>query len=363
MPGPTPGFPLCPLLKLPDKPEFVDAGGILVYDIYMDEKHFTVLDLIDVDLEEHNSLNLKCIGGRKGLVRELKIPDINRPGLALSGFFDSFAHDRIQVFGRGETAYIRKLGEDNASETIQQMFNYPIPCCIFTHDLYPGDTFLEIAENAECPLLQTDLSTTEFSARIMRILSEIFAPRQSIHGVLVEVYGLGVLILGESGVGKSETALELIMHGHRLVADDVVEIHCVNGNIVMGTGANKIIAHHMEIRGMGIINVTHLFGVAAIRDRKQIQLVVKLTEWDSRGNYDRIGIEEQYMELMGVNIPKLEIPVKPGRNIPIIIETAAMNERLKKMGYNAAKEFNQNILNWIESDTARAVYFGSEDII
>ena len=329
----------------------------------MDEKRFTVLDLIDIDLKEHNSLNLKCIGGRKGLVREINIPNINRPGLALSGFFDSFAHDRIQIFGRGEAAYLKKLEEDSTNANIEQMFTYSIPCCIFTHDLFPNKSFAEIAEKAQCPVLQTDLPTSEFSARILRILSEIFAPRQSLHGVLVEVYGLGILILGDSGVGKSETALELIMHGHRLVADDVVDIHCVNGNILLGTGANKIIAHHMEIRGMGIINITHLFGVGAIRDRKEIQLVVKLTEWDSKKNYDRIGIEEQYMELLGVNIPKLEIPVKPGRNIPIIIETAAMNERLKKMGYNAAKEFNQNILKWLESDTAKAVYFGSEDII
>jgi HPr kinase/phosphorylase len=180
---------------------------------------------------------------------------------------------------------------------------------------------------------------------------------------LVEVYGLGILIIGDSGVGKSETALELINRGHRLVADDVVDIHCVSGNILMGTGANKIIGHHMEIRGPGIINVTHLFGVGAIRDRKQIQLVVVLEEWDSKKTYDRLGIEEKYMEFLGVSIPKLELPVKPGRNIPIIIETAAMNERLKKMGYNAAQEFNQNILKWIESDTARSVYFGSEDII
>jgi HPr kinase/phosphorylase len=147
------------------------------------------------------------------------------------------------------------------------------------------------------------------------------------------------------------------------VADDVVDIHCVSGNILTGTGANKIIAHHMEIRGMGIINITHLFGVGAIRDRKQIQLVVKLEDWDSSKNYDRIGMEEQYMEILEVKIPILEIPVKPGRNIPIIIETAAMNERLKKMGYHAAREFNQNILKWIESDTARGVYFGSEDVI
>jgi len=329
----------------------------------MDEKRFTVLDLIDIELKEHNSLNLKCIGGRKGLVKEIKIPDINRPGLALSGFFDSFAHERLQIFGRGEEAYLRKLGEDNKYENIRQMFTYTIPCCIFTHSLSPDETFMEIAEEAQCPLLQTDHETTEFSARIIRILSEIFAPRQSIHGVLVEVYGLGILILGDSGVGKSETALELIMHGHRLVADDVVDIHCVNGNILLGTGANKIIAHHMEIRGMGIINVTHLFGVGAIRDRKEIQLVVKLAEWDSKENYDRLGLEEQYMELLGVSIPKLEIPVKPGRNIPIIIETAAMNERLKTMGYNAAREFNQNILKWLESDTVRGVYYGSEDII
>jgi HPr kinase/phosphorylase len=197
----------------------------------------------------------------------------------------------------------------------------------------------------------------------MRILSNIFAPRQSVHGVLVEVYGLGILILGDSGVGKSETALELIERGHRLVADDVVEIFCVDGNVLTGAGANKIIGHHMEIRGLGIINVTHLFGVRAIRDQKQIQLVVKLEEWDSKKMYDRLGMEEKFSEFLGVSIPKLEIPVKPGRNIPIIIETAAMNERLKKMGYNSAREFNQNILKWIESDAARSVYYGQDDII
>jgi HPr kinase/phosphorylase len=329
----------------------------------MADKDFTVLDLVDLDLKDHNSLNLRCIGGRKGLTRKISIPDLNRPGLALSGFFDSFAYNRIQVYGRGEVAYLRKLEADGKVDTIRQMFSYSIPCCIFTHNLAPGDNFSREADGAQCSILQTDLPTSEFSTRLMRILSDIYAPRQIIHGVLVEVYGLGILILGDSGVGKSETALDLIKLGHRLVADDVVEIRCVSGNILLGSGANKIIAHHMEIRGLGIINITHLFGVGAIRDKKQIQLVVKLEEWDSKKNYDRIGAEEQYMELLGVNIPKLEIPVKPGRNIPIIIETAAMNERLKKMGYNAAKEFNKNILKWIESDNARAVYFGSDDII
>jgi HPr kinase/phosphorylase len=326
-------------------------------------KQFTVLDLIDIDLKEHNSLNLHCIGGRKGLTRKIDIPDLNRPGLALSGFYESFASQRIQLFGRGEVAYLRKLTIEGALETVKQMFVYPIPCCIFTHNLTPDREFFEEAENAQCPILQTDLGTAEFSSRIMRILSDIFAPQKSIHGVLVEVYGVGILIMGDSGVGKSENALELIERGHRLVADDVVEIRCVNGNILMGSGANKIIGHHMEIRGLGIINITHLFGVGAIRDRKQIQLVVVLEEWDSTKTYDRLGIEEKVMEILGVSIPKLEVPVKPGRNIPIIIETAAMNERLKKMGYNSAKEFNRNILKWIESDNARSVYFGQEDII
>jgi HPr kinase/phosphorylase len=327
-------------------------------------KRFTVLDLIDIDLKEHNSLNLRCLGGRRGLTREINIPDLNRPMGAIMGFYEDFAYQRIQLFGRGEVSYLRRLEEKEETETIREMFSHPIPCCIFTHNLSPHRDFFEIAEAAQCPVLQTDLGTADFSTRLMRILSEIFAPRQSIHGVLVEVFGIGILILGDSGVGKSEAALELIYRGHRLVADDVVDIHCVNGNILMGAGANKIIGHHMEIRGLGIINITHMFGVKAIRDRKEIQLVVKLEEWDSTKSYDRLGTEDQTMEFLGVSVPRLTIPVKPGRNIPIIIETAAMNERLKSMGYNAAREFNKNILKWIESDAARSsVFFGHDDII
>ncbi|MDR2515971.1 MAG: HPr(Ser) kinase/phosphatase [Spirochaetaceae bacterium] len=328
----------------------------------MNEK-FTVLDLIDIDLKENNALNLRCIGGRKGLTRTIDVPDLNHPGLALAGFYDVFAAQRIQIFGRGETSYLKALLDGGSLDTVRKLFSWPIPCCVFTHDLAPGKEFLLLAEEADCPVLQTDLGTSDFTARIIRILQDIFAPRRSLHGVLVEVYGLGILILGESQVGKSETALDLIRRGHRLVADDVVDIRCINGNILLGQGANKIIGHHMEIRGLGIINVTHLFGVGAVRDRKQIQLVVMLEEWDSRKNYDRLGTDDQVMDILGVGIPRLDIPVKPGRNVPIIIETAAMNERLKKMGYNSAKEFNQNILKWIESDAARSVYFGQEDII
>ncbi|MDR3191484.1 MAG: HPr(Ser) kinase/phosphatase [Treponema sp.] len=329
----------------------------------MSDKCFTVLDLLNLELKEHNSLDLRCIGGRKGLAREISSPELNRPGQALLGFYEFFAHQRVQLFGQGETACLRMLEREGNTENVKRMFSYRIPCCIFTNSFEPTAFLFEEAERAQCPILQTDLPSAEFSARALRILSDIFAPRQQIHGVLVEVYGLGILLLGGSGVGKSETALELIHHGHRLVTDDVVDIRCANGNILMGTGANKIIGHHMEIRGTGIINITHLFGVGAIRDRAQIELVVMLEEWDASKNYDRLGIEDQSMEILGVSVPKLEIPVKPGRNIPIIIETAAMNERLKKMGYNAAKEFNQNILKWIESDNTRSVYYGAEDII
>jgi HPr kinase/phosphorylase len=330
----------------------------------MVEKQFTVLDLIDIDLKEPSSLNLRCIGGRKGLTRKITVPDLNRPGLALTGFYEAFAHERLQLFGKGETAYLEKLAAEGDIESVRKLFAYTIPCCIFSHNLTPVQAFFEIAEAAGCPILQTNLSSTEFHARLMLILTDIFAPKMSLHANLVEVYGLGILITGKSGVGKSEIALELIKRGHRLVTDDVVEMHRINGNILMGMGVNKIVGHHMEIRGMGIINITHLFGIGAIRERKDIQLVMNLEEWDPKKDYDRDGLEDTYKEFLGVTIPSLQIPVKPGRNIPTIIETAAMNQRLKKMGYHAAREFNQNILKWIESgENARKVYFGGEDII
>ena len=317
---------------------------------------FTVLDLLDLDLKEHNALELRCIGGRSGLTREIRVPDLNRPGLALSGFYDNFAYQRVQIFGRGETAYLRKLASEGSSQTIEELFEREVPCVVFTHELQPTDDLYRIAERTNCPILQTHLSTSEFSGRLIRALSNVFAPREVLHGVLVEVVGVGLLLRGDSGVGKSEAALELVERGHRLVADDSVEVRCVAGNILMGQAANKALGHHMEIRGLGIINVTHLFGVGAIRDSKQVQLVVDLEEWDANGSYDRIGAEENTTEILGVHVPYALIPVRPGRNIPIIVETAAMNERLKKMGYYSAREFNQSVLRWLESENARQLY-------
>lgn len=325
--------------------------------------NFTVLDLLDLDLKEHNALNLRCIAGRKGLGRELTVPNINRPGLGLSGFYEKFAYERLQIFGNGENAYLKMLDENGRYETIRELFTYPIPCCIFTNSAVPTPTFIEIAENAVSPILQTDLATATFVNRVIRALEDVFAPTKVIHGVMVEVYGIGVLIHGSSGVGKSEAALELIERGHRLISDDSVEIRCVSGNILLGSGSNPALAHHMEIRGLGIININHLFGIGSIRDKKQIELVVNLEEWDPEKNYDRVGSGNETMEILGVQIPLVEIPVKPGRNIPILIETAAMNERLKKRGYHSAHEFNKNILKWLESENARNMYFQKKDII
>ncbi|MFI3256753.1 MAG: HPr(Ser) kinase/phosphatase [Spirochaetales bacterium] len=328
----------------------------------MGDEKFTVLALLSLALKGHNDLGLRCICGRSGLSREITVPDLNRPGLALSGFYDSFGYSRVQVFGRGESAYLEKLAQTGNFDVVHTLFSYNMPCCIFTHNINPPEGFLKIAEETGCSVLQTSLESTDFASRILRIFSDMFAKKKSIHGVFIEVYGVGIIIGGTSGVGKSETALELVHRGHRLVADDVVEIRCVNGNMLLGRGPTKMISHHMEIRGLGIINIQQLYGVAAIREQKEVQLLVKLEEWNPEKIYDRLGTVERTTEMLGVKIPTIEVPVKPGRNIPIIIETAAMNERLKTMGYHSARDFNQNVLRWIESGETQSAYYGADDI-
>lgn len=322
---------------------------------------FTVLDLLSKELPEHISLKLKCLAGRKGLSKVISVPDLNRPGLALSGFFESFAYQRVQIFGRGENAYLGKLNSENRLDSLDNFFSYEIPCIVFTHGITPVQEFLNLAEKSNCTVLKTDLDTTEFSIRLLRLFSNIFAPKKTLHGVLVEVYGIGILLTGHSGVGKSECALELVERGHRLVADDIVEVRCVNGNSILGQGANALLSHHMEIRGLGIINIAELYGVGSIRDQKEIQLIIKLEEWDSTKVYDRVGTDYATEDLLGVKVPYIEIPVRPGRNLPIIIEAAAMNERLKYKGYNSARDFNQNVLRWIETGEAQTAYYGNDD--
>lgn len=327
----------------------------------MVDKAFTVLDFLDLDLKGHDQLFLKCIAGRRGLGREITVPEINRPGLALSGFYECFAARRLQIFGAGESAYLQKLINEKNTAAIEKFFSFDVPCIVFCQDICPAPEFLEIAEKAGCPVLQTELNASDFSKRIVRIFSLIFAPKKTQHGVLIEVYGVGILLIGHAGVGKSECALELVERGHRLVADDIINLKCVNGNTIVGQGANTFISHHMEIRGLGIINVSQLYGVGSIREQKEVQLIIHLEEWDQTKVYDRIGNDGKAEDVLGVKLPRLDIPVKPGRNLPIIIEAAAMNERLKAMGYNSALDFNQNVLKWIETGEAQTAYYGSDD--
>ena len=315
--------------------------------------NITVLDLLQLDLKEHDALELTCVGGRRGLTAPLHGPELNRPGLALGGFFDNFAYQRIQVFGRGESAYLRKLAAEGATESLREMISYDLPCSVFTHGIDPTEDFLNLSEAAGRAVLQTPLTTAEFTVRVVRQLALMFAPSVQVHGVMLEVFGMGVLIQGPSGVGKSEAALALVERGHRLVADDVVELRLV-GNVLHGSGTH-VASHHMEIRGLGIINISYLFGVGAILDSKNVQLVVRLEDWDAAADYDRVGLDEHRIEFLGVSIREVLIPVRPGRPIWILIETAAMNERLKHMGYYSAAEFNRNVTRWMDGSRPRAV--------
>lgn len=331
----------------------------MCYDERMQD--FTVLDLLDIDLKEHNHLRLKCIAGRSGLSRTLGSAMLSRPGLPLSGYFTDFNSKSIQLFGRGEQGYLRLMEESGKLENMEKILSTTIPCCVFTDSGRPSDSVCEMAEEHAIALLTTELDSSDFSRRAYSILDEVFAKTETIHGVLVEVFGIGVLITGDAGVGKSETALELIGRGHRLISDDTVKLKNISDAYIIGSGENSMFAHHMEIRGIGIINITNMYGVGAIREKKQVQLCVHLERWDEGRSYDRIGDSLQD-EILGVKIPRVDIPVRPGRNIPILIETAVRNERLKKQGFYSARDFDRNVMSWLEGEAARGIYqSGQED--
>jgi HPr kinase/phosphorylase len=321
---------------------------------------FTVLDLLELDTKNTN-LSLKCTAGKEGLDNVIESSEVNRPGLSLGGFFDFFAFDRIQVFGRGESIFLKKNHDTAKFENVKKLLSYKIPCCIFSYDELPPQSFLDIANEKRIPVLTSSLKTGDLLATLFQELSSVFAKTATLHGVLVEVFGIGILIKGKSGIGKSETALELIERGHRLVADDTIEIRNIQDKFLEGKGT-RVISHHMEIRGIGIINVKSLYGVRAIRDEKKIQLVIELEEWDPENpkEFDRIGVEEKFIEILGIKVNYLLIPVMPGRNIPILIETAAMNQRLKVMGINAAKEFNRELNEYLETEEIKNTFFNFE---
>ena len=267
----------------------------------------------------------------------IKTVDINRPGLQLCGFYDYFDSNRIQLFGLGEFAYMEKYTPEERQQFLDQFFSQKVPAVIISRDLDIPEEMVTAANTYEVPLLRTSQPTCDFMATMIATLKVDLAPRITRHGVLVEVYGEGVLLLGESGVGKSETAIELIKRGHRLVADDGVEIRKVSDRTLVGSSpANS--RHFIELRGVGIINARRIFGMGSVKMTEKVDMVISLEQWDKTKVYDRMGMTNEYMEIMGIKVPSLTIPVKTGRNLAVIIEVAAMNNRQKKMGYNAAQE-------------------------
>ncbi len=268
--------------------------------------------------------------------------DCNRPGLQLMGFYEYFNAERIQICGNMEFAYLASLDEDKRYRSIEALFATKIPLFVVArgHELYPE--MIEIAQKYEVPIARTNDSTTAFIAALIGFLNVKLAPRITRHGVLIEVYGEGILIVGESGVGKSETAIELVKRGHRLVADDAVEIRRTSNVTLVGSSPDNI-RHFLELRGIGIINTRRLFGMGAVKVSEKIDLIVELEPWDSEKVYDRMGVDNEYTTILGIKVPSLTIPIKPGRNLAVILEVAAMNNRQKKMGYNAAQELLDNL--------------------
>ena len=275
---------------------------------------------------------------------DIPLPDINRPALQLTGFFDHFESERVQIIGYVEYTYLQYLTREQRLTVYEKLLSYKIPCLIYTTLTTPDPDMIELAVKYEVPIFVTKKATSAFMAELIRWLNVELAPCISIHGVLVDVYGEGILIMGESGIGKSEAALELIKRGHRLITDDVVEIRKVSDDTLIGT-APDITRHFIELRGIGIIDVKTLFGVESVKNTGNIDLVIKLEEWNRDKEYDRLGLEEEYTEFLGNKVVCHSLPIRPGRNLAVIVESAAVNHRQKKMGYNAAQELYNRVQN------------------
>ena len=263
--------------------------------------------------------------------------DVNRPGLQFSGYYEYYDSDRIQIVGKSEVSFLETLSKAEYEERISKFLSTKPPLVVIARGIEPSEFFISQAEFNDVPLYQTTESTSDFMSALIAFLNVQLAPRITRHGVLVDVYGEGILILGESGVGKSEAAIELVKRGHRMIADDAVEIRRVSSRSLVGSAPENI-RHFIELRGIGVINISRIFGVGAVKPTEKIDMVIKLEQWDSNKAYDRMGLEDETTEILGLNITSITIPIKPGRNLAVIIEVAAMNNRQKKMGYNAANE-------------------------
>lgn len=298
-------------------------------------KCITVDKLVkDLELEELNHL--------EGESKKIATTELVRPGIQLGGFFDHFAYERIQLIGKVEHRFISTLDEKTKRERFDQLLSYDIPCIIISRNLEPDKELMEAAERHQKKILRSSFNTTKLVSVLLNYLEDCLAPTITLHGVLMDIYGIGTLITGKSGIGKSETAIELIKRGHLLVADDAVEVKRIGHEYLVGC-APEITRHMLEVRGIGIIDAKSLFGVGAIKNKSNIHMVVELEEWDPDKTYDRLGIDERRREILGMKIEEMVIPVKPARNIAVIIEVAARNHRLKYMGYNAAKAFSERL--------------------
>jgi HPr kinase/phosphorylase len=291
-------------------------------------------------------LGLELIAGSEGMKRRIKVPEAHRPGLSLSGYLKGHAGKRILIFGKVEIEYLRDLKPAVRVERLEGILATPTPSVIVARRFRPPKELINLCEEQQVPLFRASMSTMNLLSKLTLLLNEEFALSMSVHGTLVEVFGVGVLIQGDSSVGKSEAALGLIERGHRLISDDIVKVKKREGHYLEGSGA-ELTRHHMEIRGIGIINVANLYGAVCVRDYKSIDLVVKLESWDEQSFYDRVGLDEKFCDILGVKLPLHILPVKPGRDVVLLLETIALNHRLRGMGYHSAREFNSKLLKMI----------------
>lgn len=291
-------------------------------------------------------LGLNLVAGRAGLNRPIKVPEVHRPGLSLSGYLKNYVSQRLLIFGNVECSYLRDLQKEIRLQRLRGILTPKTPAVIVAGRYKPPKELFDFCEQDGIPLFNSNIATMDLMNKMTLLLNEEFSPTMTCHGTLVEAFGIGVLIQGDSSVGKSEAALGLIERGHRLISDDVVKIRVREGIYLEGAGP-ELTRHLMEIRGIGIINVAHLYGAVCVRDSKAVNLVVKLEEWDEKRFYDRIGLDEKYCDILGVKVPYHVLPVKPGRDVVLLIETTVLNHRLKELGYHSAKEFNTKLLETI----------------
>ncbi len=311
---------------------------------------------VGVLLEQEN-LELEVLTGSKGLDRLILEPSVQKPGLTLAGHLESLHPERIQVVGFSEISYLESLPEHMVWRRVRDLCEQKIPCIIVTRGLEIPESLLTICTERELPLLRTPLSSADLIDDLKTVLWARLSPTTTMHGVLLDIFGIGVLLKGKSGIGKSETALELVMNGHRLVADDIVEVSRREGHVLIGSGP-ELIKHHMEIRGLGILNIKDLFGVSAVRDAKRIEMVAELVEWNSQEEYDRLGVDDMTFEILGERISLIRLPVRPGRNLAAIVQVAARNQLLKIKGFNSAREFQERLIKAISDGTESSIVEG-----